>query len=232
MKPDSHKLLFKSQFENLSAGFWILLLACCVFVIGSGFYLHSSVSSILAAFSGICFAFFAGAMRIVCYFFGFVYCLSYAFTSFEAKLYGDVVLSLFYLPLNILGFIEWYRHPYQNTTIRLQSLSLPIFISLSLILFFSALIYGFILQRLSSVYPFCNAFAVVLQICATYLQSRRYVQSYLWITLANLIMIYIWLEISLMDIQSFLQFFNTCIFCMIGIIFHFKWKKEFKAQNT
>lgn len=217
-----------AQFQNLPPLFWLMCVGCCSLIVALDFYLHSSLASMLAAFSGVCFAFFAGAMRLICYFFGLCYCISYAIIAFEARLYGDVFLSLVYLPLNLIGLIEWHNHPYKEK-IKLKSLKslTPTLILIAL----SSLAYGFFLDSIHSSYPFLNALSVALQLFATYLQSKRYIQSYLLVTLANIIMCYIWFRLSLGDTKMFLQFFNACIFLIIGIVFYIKWQREYKSQK-
>ncbi len=218
-----------AQFQNLSLLFWALLGGCCTLIVILDFYIHSSLNYMLAAFSGVCFAFFAGAMRIICYFFGFIYCLSYISIAIEARLYGDIFLSLIYLPLNLIGLIEWYKYPYKDSKIKLKSLKnlTPMLIILSI----STLIYGLFLSHIRSSYPFLNALSVLLQLFATYLQSKRYIQSYLLVTLANIIMCYIWFKLSLVESKMLLQFFNTCIFLIIGVIFYIRWQKEYNLQQ-
>lgn len=218
-----------AQFQNLSPLFWLMCVGCCSLIVALDFYLHSSLASMLAAFSGVCFAFFAGAMRLICYFFGLCYCISYAIIAFEARLYGDVFLSLIYLPLNLIGLIEWHKYPYKDSKIKLKSLKslTPMLIILSI----STLIYGLFLSHIRSSYPFLNALSVALQLFATYLQSKRYIQSYLLVTLANIIMCYIWFKLSLVESKMFLQFFNACIFLIIGIVFCIKWQREYKSQK-
>lgn len=217
-----------AQFQNLPPLFWLMCVGCCTLIVALDFYLHSSLASMLAAFSGVCFAFFAGAMRLICYFFGLCYCISYAIIAFEARLYGDVFLSLIYLPLNLIGLIEWHNHPYKEK-IKLKSLKslTPTLILIAL----SSLAYGFFLDSIHSSHPFLNALSVALQLFATYLQSKRYIQSYLLVTLANIIMCYIWFRLSLGDTKMFLQFFNACIFLIIGIVFYIKWQREYKSQK-
>ncbi len=219
----------KNQFQNLRAGFWICLFAVCAFSLFSQYHVHASTLSLISALSGICFAFFAGEMRIVCYFFGLVYCLAYSIVAYEVKLYGDIFLNLIYLPLNILGLFSWYQHRNQEK-IFLLSLNFKQHIWLGFVTLLLWLGYGFFLIKISAHYPMLNALSIILQILATYLQARRYVQNYLLVIVANLIMLWIWFDIFSRDFSHFLQFFNALIFLIISIFYYFRWQKEFKES--
>lgn len=215
------------QFKNLHLSFWLSLITCIFGSIVITFYFEIQNLHLIVGISGILYAFFAGQGKILCFFFGLIYCFGYIYVCYEAKLYGDMMLTILYIPLNILGFFTWKKN--QNlakTKIIIQKLTNRSFTAYILVGFFIGLIYGFFLQKIHSEFPFLNAFSTIAQILAFYLQIQRYQENYIIVTFANGILCYIWLNLFLQQTTYLPQLFNTIIFLFLGILYYFKWKKE------
>lgn len=216
---------FNSQF-NLSFKFYFVFYAT-LFLVGILTYLsNGNFLSFFTAFFGIAYAFFAGAKKFICFFFGMVYSICYIYIAYEQKLYGDVMLNFIYLPMNIIGIIEWKKNQNQKNIINTRSLSIKNQIIYSFIIIILTIIYGIFLQNLNANFAYLNSFAVVAQIIAFYLQTKRYVQNYLLVTLANITSVLIWFLIFENNISSIAQLLNMIVFLIIGIYYYFIWKKQ------
>lgn len=217
----------KLQFSNLSLKFYILLFLTCSCVVALSILGGGGVLSIAVALLGIIYVFFAGEGKILCFFFGILYSLLYSYIAYENKLYGDVMLNILYLPINLAGIILWTKNQNQEKTkIAITSLSLKGAVFYTLLLIILTCAYGAYLQSLGASFAYLNAFSVVAQILAFYLQVKRYVQNYLLVTLANISMIIIWWLIYDTNKEQIAQLLNMVIFFLAGIYYYFVWRKE------
>lgn len=219
----------KLQFCTLSSRFYFVLfltsLLVCVLSLLSG----GGVLSIGVAILGILYAFFAGQGKIVCFFFGILYSILYAYIAYENKLYGDMMLNILYLPINIAGILWWNKNQNQEKTkIKISSLSFAGMGFYALLVIVATFVYGYYLQSLDASFAYLNSFSVVAQVIAFYLQIKRYVQNYLLVTLANIVSIVIWWLIYDTSKEQIAQLLTMVIFFAVGVYYYFEWRKESK----
>lgn len=214
---------------NLPTFFYVVLFSVCAFVAWISYWGGADGVGIFVAILGILYAFFAGEGRIVCFMFGIIYSILYAHIAFEARLYGDVMLNLFYLPINVLGILTWREH--QNGervgVQALGALGMSIYV---LIVGVTSIAYGVFLDSVDSSFAYWNALSVVLQLVAFYLQARCYVQSYLLVSLANVVSIFIWWMIYQGDSNALPQLLNMIVFLGIGLWYWRVWALERKSK--
>lgn len=222
-KVSSLKVIFNHQ------GFYFIFTLS--FVIVSEFLLQAPFMGFIASVSGICYVFLAGNRRAICHIFGIIYCISYALTAYEAKLFGEIALTSLYLFINLLGILEWNKHKNpENKKIELRKMDQKTWLYAAMGIFMLTIIHLIFFLRVQTSYLFLNSLTFSLQITAYFLQSQRYSHHYLIVTLANILMLFIWGSYMLEDKQYFLQFFNTLIFLFIGIFYHLKWIQQLKSQ--
>lgn len=215
----------RSQFGNLSIQFYALLFSICTAVCILSSLSGGDGLSIFVAFLGISYVFFAGQGRRICFCFGIMYSLLYSYIAYEIKLYGDVMLNLFFIPINIAGLFLWKKNQ-TNNKITIISLSFRGMIFYAFLVGILTYVYGLYLQNLGASFAYLNAFSVVAQIIAFYLQVKRYVQNYLLVTLANIVSILIWWLIYDTSKEQIAQLLNMIIFFIMGVYYYIQWRKE------
>lgn len=219
----------KHQFSNLSFKFYALLFLTCLFVVVLSVISGAGAMSIVVALLGIAYVFFAGEGKVLCFFFGIAYSILYAYIAYENKLYGDVMLNILYLPINLAGILLWLKNQNQEQTkITIISLSPKGMMAYFLMVAVFTYAYGAYLQSIGASFAYLNAFSVVAQIFAFYLQVKRYVQNYLLVTLANIVMIVIWWLIYDTSKEQIAQLLNMIIFFIAGVYYYFAWKKDLR----
>lgn len=217
----------KSQFGTLSLRFYSLLFILCVLLVTLSIISGGGALSIIVALCGILYAFFAGEGKYVCFFFGLVYSCLYAYIAYEIGLYGDMMLNLFYLPINLLGIFWWKTHQNQEKSkIIITSLSTRGKLFCAFVVVVLSAGYGAYLQSLDSLYPYLNSFSVVAQVVAFYLQVKRYVQNYFLVTLANVVSIVIWGLIYDVSQEQIAQLLTMIVFFFVGVYYYFVWRRE------
>ncbi|RDU71711.1 nicotinamide riboside transporter PnuC [Helicobacter brantae] len=217
----------KSQFGNLSLKFYSMLFVVCGLLVVLSIMSGGGVLSIIVALCGILYAFFAGEGKYICFFFGLVYSCLYAYIAYEIGLYGDMMLNIFYLPINLLGIFWWKSHQNQERDkIIITSLSPKGKLLCASVVLGLSVGYGAYLQSIHSLYPYLNAFSVVAQVVAFYLQVKRYVQNYFLVTLANIVSIVIWGLIYDVSQEQIAQLLTMIIFFFVGVYYYFAWRRE------
>lgn len=224
----------KLQLRNLNLTFWAVLLFSSLLIILPMTFYKENIIILLASLCGIFYAFFAGQGKFLCFIFGLLYCVFYTYISYETKLYGEMLLTLLYIPLNLFGIFSWVKNQDSSKTkIQIQALTTSQIFSYLFILVLISVFYGIFLSKIDAKFPFLNAFSTIAQILAFYLQIHRYKENYLIVTLANIILCYIWLEMFLQNPVYIAQTLNMFLFLFLGIFYYFKWHQEFKrlSQN-
>lgn len=216
----------KLQF-NLSFKFYLALFLTLSIIGISTNIMGGSFLSLFSAFCAVLYVFFAGAGKTVCFVFGILYSISYAYIAYELKLYGDVMLNLFYLPINAYGIYNWKNNQNkEKTKIIITKLNNTQRLLYAFIVAISTIIYAYVLQNMGSSFIYLNSFAVMGQLLAFYMQVKRYMESYFLVSLANISSLIIWFLIFEQSKESIAQLLNTLVFFIIGIYYFFVWKKQ------
>ncbi len=138
----------KLQF-NLSFKFYLVLFITLSIISISTHIVDGSFLSLFSALCAVLYVFFAGAGKTICFIFGILYSISYAYIAYELKLYGDVMLNLFYLPINIYGIYNWKNNQNkEKTKIIITKLNNTQRLIYTFIMIISTIIYAYILKIL------------------------------------------------------------------------------------
>ncbi len=115
--------------------------------------------------------------------FGILMVLLYGFVFYDAKLYSDALLQIFFLVVQIYGWWHWVRNKAEAGEIvveRLPARALLILAAASL-----AAIYGWgaLMHRFTNAsYPWWDASIAILSVVAQILLARRYLENWaIWI---------------------------------------------------
>lgn len=222
--------MLKAQLHSLSFKFYFSLLVTLIFVTTLSLIINADILNIFTAICGIIYAFFAGAKKLICFIFGIMYSICYIYIAYKTNLYGDVMLNLIYLPMNVLGIIHWKNHQNKNNIVNIRSLNFKNMIICLAVVLFLTILYGIFLEKINTMFAYFNSFAVIAQIVAFYLQVKRYIQNYLLVTLANITNVFIWFLIFEHSKENIAQLLNMIIFLIIGLYYYFTWKKSYNES--
>lgn len=224
------KIQLGMTFAGLSKTFFILLFITCAAIIYLTYIISDNTFtfiSLFTAISGILYVFFAGEGKIICFIFGLMYSFCYSYIAYTEKLYGEVMLNIFYIFINIMGLILWYKnHNEEQTKIIIRHTPKKELLICFGITAIATVFYGIFLSSIDASFAYLNAFSVVAQLVAFYLQIKRYVENYMLVTIANIVSVIFWAFIIKESTTNVAQFLNYVIFLILGIIFWFKWHKE------
>ncbi|WP_104761319.1 nicotinamide riboside transporter PnuC [Helicobacter cetorum] len=213
---------------NLSKTFYFTLFLACAFLIATNFLIKGSSLNLIASLSGVLYAFFAGEKKVVCFFFGFIYNISYAILAHLWGLKAEVILNLFlYMPMGIYGLISWKKlENLGEVKIRALDLKMRVVLAFSI----GALTYlgVFFFAWIQSNYILLESFIFVVFIIAFILQVLRYMESYFLVTLGNMASIMVWFCIFQISTETLTQLLTTILFLFIGIYYFNRWNKSCK----
>ncbi|MCG3025244.1 nicotinamide riboside transporter PnuC [Helicobacter pylori] len=214
---------------QLSKRFYATLALSCVFLIVTNILVKGSFINLLAGLSGVLYAFFAGERQTICFVFGLVYNLSYAYVAYQWKLNADVILCLFlYMPVTIYGLFAWKKTERHEGAIKAQKL--PKNWRFTLVLGVGVLTYASVLffKEIKTNFLWAESFNFVIFIIAFILQVLRYMESYVLMTLGNIVSIIVWFCIFQISTESLVQLFTTILYLFIGMYYFKRWNKSCK----
>ncbi|WQS25155.1 nicotinamide riboside transporter PnuC [Helicobacter pylori] len=214
---------------QLPKRFYATLILSCVFLIVTNILVKGSFINLLAGLSGVLYAFFAGERQTICFVFGLVYNLSYAYVAYQWKLNADVILCLFlYMPVTIYGLFAWKKTEQHESAIKAQKLSknwrLILVLGIGVLTCVSALFF----KEIKTNFLWAESFNFVIFIIAFILQVLRYMESYVLMTLGNIVSIVVWFCIFQISTESLVQFFTTILYLFIGMYYFKRWNQSCK----
>ncbi|MFP6237088.1 nicotinamide riboside transporter PnuC [Helicobacter pylori] len=214
---------------QLSKRFYATIALSCVFLIVTNILVKGSFINLLAGLSGVLYAFFAGERQTICFVFGLVYNLSYAYVAYQWKLNADVILCLFlYMPVTIYGLFAWKKTEQHEGAIEAQKLSknwrFILILGVGVLTCVSALFF----KEIKTNFLWAESFNFVIFIIAFILQVLRYMESYVLMTLGNIVSIVVWFCIFQISTESLVQFFTTILYLFIGMYYFNRWNKSCK----
>ncbi|WQY02274.1 nicotinamide riboside transporter PnuC [Helicobacter pylori] len=214
---------------QLSKRFYATLILSCVFLTITNILVKGSFINLLAGLSGILYAFFAGERQTICFIFGLVYNLSYAYVAYQWKLNADVILCLFlYMPVTIYGLFAWKKTEQHEGVIKAQKLPknwrFILILGIGVLTCVSTLFF----KEIKTNFLWAESFNFVIFIIAFILQVLRYMESYVLMTLGNIVSIIVWFCIFQISTESLVQLFTTILYFFIGLYYFNRWNQSCK----
>lgn len=205
---------------------WLFLSAAII--AGLSVLWGDSLTGIAAAVSGICYVVLTGKGKPSAYIFGVVNVLLYAWISFGAKYYGEVMLNiLYYLPMNFVGWYLWRKNMDSSTgEVKKKRLSQK---SAALVFTLTAaaiLIYGEWLRSLGGSMAYLDSMSTVISVAAQILCVKRYMEQWvLWIVV-DVVTIIMWIFAFFNGAGSVSTLIMWSLYLVNGFIIYFRWKRE------
>ncbi|WRG73821.1 nicotinamide riboside transporter PnuC [Helicobacter pylori] len=212
---------------QLPKRFYATLILSCVFLTITNILVKGSFINLLAGLSGVLYAFFAGERQTICFVFGLVYNLSYAYVAYQWKLNADVILCLFlYMPVTIYGLFAWKKTEQHEGAIKAQKLSknwrFALVLGVGVLTYVSTLFF----KEIKTNFLWAESFNFVIFIIAFILQVLRYMESYVLMTLGNIVSIIVWFCIFQISTESLVQLFTTILYLFIGLYYFNRWNQS------
>lgn len=151
----------------------------------------------------------------------------YIYLFFNAKLYMESLLNLFYFLMAIYGWISWSSKN-KNEILRISQWTKKIHILAITIITFLSLLMGFLLSlKTDAAFPYIDSMTTFFSIWATYLVAKKILENWwYWLVIDLVSMMLYWSR----DLQMTSLLFLLYIFMIpFGM---YSWKKSFEEYSN
>ena len=224
------KTILKHELTNWKLWEISWLIFCILSITFLSLYWNDTLIGIISAVSGITYVVCIGKGNISAYFFGMINCMLYSMISFEATLYGEVLLNAgYYLPMMFVGVFLWKKNINQVTyEISKRRMSWYSRMIGSFAILITSYLLGLWLRSLGDVMPFIDAFTTVASVVAMIATVKMYSEQWwLWL-FVNICSVYMWY----CDFQAGSDNIATLamwgIYLINAVIMLIKWESEAK----
>ncbi len=184
--------------------------------------------------SGLLCVLFLIKEHIATWLFGIVYVLISFFIFWEARLYGDFLLHIIFLILNIYGWYSWVQGDKGNDKLpvtfltKTQSIYIAFLTIIGVIVFAQLLIYlpKFILGLEDSALPYWDSTTSIFSVTGMWLTTRKKIDNW-----------YYWLIVDILASGIYyykeLYFYSLLYLIYIGlaIMGYLSWKRSFSNSH-
>jgi nicotinamide mononucleotide transporter len=179
-----------------------------------------SVAEASAVLLAVVYLLLAIRQNSYCWFAAFFSSLLYLWVFFDARLYMESVLQIFYAAMAIFGWQQWRRGGLDGSGVAIVTWSLGqhVFV-ITGILSVSALVGG-IMSTTAAVFPFLDSFTTVAAIVTTYMVARKVLENWAYWFVIDSLSVYLYLSREL--------YLTAALFCvyliMIAVGFRLWWR--------
>ncbi|HRO75947.1 MAG TPA: nicotinamide riboside transporter PnuC [Crocinitomicaceae bacterium] len=152
------------------------------------------IFELIAVITGLIYPFLAGKNKISCWLFALISAVIYIFINISVHYYFLAIQQFMYAVMAIYGWITW-RRPKMETNYHFYGLkNIPV-ISLGVALSVG-LVYltGF---QANQQMAYFDAFSLVFGLLGSYMIAQKVMESWLYLTVVNIVGIYMYFEISM-----------------------------------
>lgn len=183
---------------------------------------------LMATISGLLCVYFGIRQNILTWLFGLIQVVIYTYIFYEAALYSDVGLHVFYIFIQLYGYYSWTKKDENNQTLQPGLIGQWVYLWIILVVGSSFVLGSFMSTYTSASMAFPDAFTTTSSILAQFLMIRKKVESWIFWIVVNLYAIIIYASKGLL-ISSGLYF----VFLFMAIIGLIEWNRAFlQKQKT
>lgn len=186
----------------------------------------TSISEWLAVGFGVLQVWFAKSNKPINYLFGIIGILISIYTLFFAKLYGEIVLNLYYLVMSIYGWLYWQTTSRSQTEISFSSRKDWIIVIGICVIGFIVFYFGLIHATDSDV-PLWDALVSCTAWAGMWLLAKRKMENWILLNISNL------MAIPLLYHKGLLLFSAMTLFLFVMAFFgYMNWNRILKKQRN
>ena len=183
---------------------------------------------LMATISGLLCVYFGIRQNILTWLFGLIQVVIYTYIFYEAALYSDVGLHVFYIFIQLYGYYSWTKKDENNQTLQPGLIGRWVYFWIILVVGSSFVLGSFMSTYTAASMAFPDAFTTTSSILAQFLMIRKKVESWIFWIVVNLYAIIIYASKGLL-ISSGLYF----VFLIMAIIGLIEWNRTFlQKQKT
>ena len=210
------------------------LLATTAVILGLSIYWKDTAPGIIAALSGVWCVVLTGKGKVSNFLFGIVNVVFYAYISYQAKFYGEVMLNmLYYLPCSVIGLFVWGKNVDEKSgEVAKKSLSVKGSLIVYPLAAVGVVAYGFVLKALGGTLPFVDSMSTVLSVTAQILCLKRLAEQWVMWIVIDAVTVVMWAYHYAQGGESMATLLMWAVYLLNAIFMYVKWRKDVKVCNT
>ena len=186
----------------------------------SGINLYEFLGMVLAIF----YLILAIRQNILCWYAAFISSAIYLFVFYQANLYMEALLQLFYAMVAIYGWRQW-KYNEKNEDKKISTLDYKTHFLLILLILMLTLIVGFYINNFQEELPYLDSFTTIAAIFTTFMVAKKILENWIYWAIIDTISIYIYFQKEL-----YLTTFLFLFYLVLVFIGYRSWKKSWKLQ--
>lgn len=169
----------------------------------------------------------AKANKVLLYPFGIASILITLYVLYEAGLYAEILLNLYYLTMSIYGWVYWVRSKDETPVKAAYSSKREWVITLLIVAAGFPLLYYTLIHFTDSTVPAWDAWVSATAWAGMWLLAKRKIENWVWLNVSNAI------AIPLLVYKGLHLYAALTLFLFIVAVFgYFEWKRIIRRERT
>lgn len=177
--------------------------------------------------TGILCVYLAAKNKIFSWPFAIISVIIYVFIFWDAKLYADMGLQVYFLIMNFYGWYYWSRKDDSKKTHVTSINSREIIFSVIGIVVFTAVLGFFLYNGTDASFPFIDSFCTACSLVAQIFLARKVMENWLIWIFVDIIYVGVYLAKDL-----HLTAGMYALYIYIAAIGYLEWRREFRLQKS
>ena len=180
--------------------------------------INLSLIETIAVFFSIIYVVLAAKESIWCWLAALISVSIYIYICYQAQLYAETGLQVFYFIMAIYGYFSWRKN---NSLLRINELAISNHILIMILGSLLTFLLGFYLSAYTDAQlPIVDSFTTVFSVIATFMVVKKILSNWLYFIIIDAVSIYLYFS---RDLHMTALLF--CIYTIIAIIGYWKWSK-------
>ena len=203
-------------------------------ILGVSLYWQDTAAGIICSLTGVWCVVLTGKGKVSNFAFGIVNVVLYAYISYQAKFYGEVMLNtLYYLPCSVIGLFVWGKNVDQESgEVTKKTLSVKRSLLVYALTAAGVVAYGFVLKAMGGTLPFVDSMSTVLSVVAQILCLKRLAEQWIMWIVIDTVTVGMWLYNYLNGGESIATMMMWAVYLLNAIFMYVKWRRDVKLCNT
>jgi nicotinamide mononucleotide transporter len=146
---------------------------------------------------------------------------------FEARLYMDAALQVFYAAMAVYGWYQWMYGGAGHQGVSIATWSLRAHAATLVLILFLGLGLGALMSRTDAAFPYADALTSVAAIITTYMVAKKVLENWLYWFVIDAVSAYLYFA------RELFLFTGLFLFYLVLIVIGFqRWLREWQAQQA
>jgi nicotinamide mononucleotide transporter len=186
---------------------------------------HQNLPEVIGVITGLLCVYLAAKNNIWNWPFAIISVVIYIFIFFEAHLFADMGLQVYFLAMNIYGWYYWSKKPAAEKRAPVARVTKKEIILSAIAIVVFTFILGSLLKYTTASYPYLDSFCTACSLVAQVFLARKVLENWL---------IWIFVDIVYVGVYIFKDLHLTAlmyaIYIGIALMGYIDWRKDWKSE--